>query len=252
MNKNKIAIYFVHIQKTAGTSLSAILKNDQSTPPCLRIGGFKQYFLNSFSDSDKYDNAILGFHYYYGLHQANWKHLLGINKHTYITLLRDPIERAISYYYYVKRQRPKKYEHPSYKSAIKLDLKDFYQTGYNHVYQTGYDNVQTKMLSGIQSKNVQKCNQQMLEKAQKNLANSFAVCGITERFKETVELLNFTFNWQIDTSNLLSKKVNKQRPKSTDLSTETLASLKESHQFDLQLYDFAVQLFEKQLEQIKF
>ncbi|MDY6781479.1 MAG: sulfotransferase family 2 domain-containing protein [Cyanobacteriota bacterium] len=233
-------IYFLHIRKTAGSSFFKKVKASERAPELRSFDGFQKYFAY-FLQHPKTDlsHSIIRTHAYYGMHYFNLGHLFDSGKYTYVTILRDPIDRAISYYYYVIKERKAKYKHTDSILASAVDLKAFYQ-------RPKRDNEQTRILSGRHSKFFDKCNPWLLDTAKKHLSNNFSVVGLTERFDETVSLFNQKFDWDLN-PNVANAKVNLARPKQQQLSEEILNSLRESHKFDLELYDFAVKLFEKQL-----
>lgn len=238
-NKN-LTVYFLHLRKTAGTSLNKIISASSNAPPILSTDSFRDYLSYSFSNKENSPgNLIVRTHSYYGIHAMNFNHLFNPDKYTYITILRDPIERAISYYFYVRRDRPKKYEHPASKFARQVDIKEFYQ-------YSKRDNEQTRILSGYPSKFFDRCNSWLLERAKSNLMKHFSVVGVTERFDETVALINRKFDWNLDL-NVPRAKVNKARPKKEELSKETINYIQNCHQFDTEIYQFARQIFEEQL-----
>src|SRR5438128_2361305 len=76
----------------------------------------------------------IGGHLYYGLHE----HL--VQTSCYLTLLRDPIERMVSLYYYCRR-RP---DLPLHGDAMRLSL-----TGFLRRATPSAGNVQTRFLSGV-------------------------------------------------------------------------------------------------------
>ena len=237
-------IYFLHIRKTGGTSLLKTIKRSPLASRVIHIKGFQTYFYDSlFKPQESQESSIIQTHSYYGIHSMNWKHLLNSQKYTYITLLRDPIERAISYYFYVKRDRPERYENGLYKTAKKYNIEDFYRL-------PKMDNGQTRILSGLPSKYFESCHPWLLKQAQKNLTNGFTAIGITERFAETLELIKQTFDWPLKNQAIRAKH-NKNKPKRESLSPQVIQALRETHQLDLELYQFAQELFEKQLKAIK-
>ncbi|MGK7943896.1 MAG: sulfotransferase family 2 domain-containing protein [Microcystaceae cyanobacterium] len=246
MSNQQKTVYFLHLRKTAGTSLAKAINSATTSPSLVSVDNWKDYFLSLyFSQQPSFDGKIIRTHSFYGIHLMNARHLISKKRYTYLTILRDPIERAISYYYYVKREREPRYKHPHADLANRLEIEDFYQ-------KPGLKNEQTRIIAGIASKRLKtwkKGNSLLLAMAKSHLANQFAVVGITERFNETIDLINQTFNWKLP-NDAPSKKVNQSRPKQDELSAETLNSLRESHQLDLELYQFAKQLFEKQLDRL--
>ncbi|MEM1369553.1 MAG: sulfotransferase family 2 domain-containing protein [Cyanobacteria bacterium P01_H01_bin.15] len=242
--QNKLAqfsegsIYFIHIRKTAGRSLASVLNKADRQRKNARVDNTKQYFFQCCQNPGQFKNSIIGTHFNYGLHLGNFRHLLGLEKYAYVTILRDPVERAISFYYYILRERPAEYEHPLFKKAKECGLKEF--------YEWGVQNIQVKHL----------CNPNFfsnpslatkVEQAKYNLEHKFAYFGISEYFSDSVRLLNHVFGWNYPLSDLPTKNKNAQRPEQENISAETLDYLREVHQPEYEVYDFAVKLFKERV-----
>jgi hypothetical protein len=82
----------------------------------------------------------------------------------------------------------------------------------------------------------------MLERAKTNLA-SFAVVGLTERFEESLILLQHAFGWPLHC--FPARNVGENRPRRTEVGEEAMKAIEDCNRFDLDLYRFACGLFER-------
>ncbi|MGI9627068.1 MAG: sulfotransferase family 2 domain-containing protein [Longimicrobiales bacterium] len=158
------------------------------------------------------------------------------NPVTRITLLRDPIERVVSEYFFVLRSPG----HPKYPviHGQKMTLDDVLA---ERVLDEA-DNGQTRILCGIGQKDVPygACTPDMLQMAQDNL-DRFAVVGVTERFDEVVGVLSERFGWKLPRYE--DRNVTAGRPKVEDLPSRTQELLQESSKLDLELYRGVLERF---------
>lgn len=85
-------IIFLHIPKTAGSSLRQIVEQEYPGDDCLSIYTHRTpEFLASIQEDVPKAKAIYG-HFSYGIHE-----FLGIHGR-YVTFVRNPINRVLSYY----------------------------------------------------------------------------------------------------------------------------------------------------------
>lgn len=224
---------FLHIPKTAGTSFRRILERLYLPEERLnfpgQIPGMER--LNALSDEERADIRLVTGHFRFGLHQ----HLTGHSE--YITFLREPAERLISYYYYVK-QNPK---HRIYDLVANLSLYEFVTT----IHRTDVRNAHICMISGI--KGEQKV---MLENAIAHVEQYFSFVGIVEYFQES--LLLFQNEKQLPTSTLYYHVSNrtKNRPKVQELDSKTLTAIQEINAGDYIFYELMKKRFKEKYEQI--
>lgn len=155
----------------------------------------------------------------------------------FFTLLRDPVERAISHYYHYRR----KTTDPIHALAMQSTLTEWVSTR----GLVEMDNGQTRRLAGEMSLPCGRVTVQMLERAKLNLAEKFTVVGLTERFEESLVLLHRAFGWPLYRVN--SRNVGNDRPPRTGVSEETLEAIEKHNRFDLELYRFGTALFEDAL-----
>jgi hypothetical protein len=231
MNSNSLII-FTHIPKTAGTSfLKTVVEPNIPESQIYHYGDIKKFFV------EQHDYTLVEGHVPYGLHYFTNRPV------KYITFLRNPIERAVSYYYFIKDSDVNVYKHPLRDYADSVSLKEFYE---NKKFQ----NQQTRFLAGFLSDRLYAINSYLslekviLDKAVNHLLNYYCF-GILERFEQSIALFQERLEWPKTVKVAHQKKTNK-RPKLADLDKATLHSLKEAHILDLYLYDFAVKYFDDQ------
>ena len=133
-------VIFLHLPKAAGTTLKDILRRQYQPNEVYELDGTQ--FIQAQEDFKQLDQAekakikILMGHMYFGLHQFL------DSPATYITMLREPIDRVISYYYFVKKLS----SHEDYEliKAKNITLKEYCQMGRENMC-----NGQTRFLAGI-------------------------------------------------------------------------------------------------------
>jgi len=226
-------VIYVHIPKTAGTTFYSILdRNFESAGTYLyRLTEGTEQLTNLPADQRDRLQLIRG-HLPYGIHRCLSQPV------EYITILREPIERTISHYYYVLRNPT----HRHYQRVVseKMGIRE-YVLG---CLIKELDNGQVRLISGdgFQAP-FGKCGRELLDQAKHNLQHSFSVVGLTERFDETVLLMARRFGWK--KTHYVRQNVTDKRPAREQLDSETLDAVKAINTLDLELYAFAKTLFER-------
>jgi hypothetical protein len=171
-------------------------------------------------------------HLYFGFHRC----IPGAS--TYITFLRRPVERVLSFYYYA-RSTPDHYLYSQLVSK-RLDLK----TALARELTSELCNGQTRQLAGDEWEDPQRVvTRAALERAQANLTH-FRVVGLLEEFDASLLLLRRAFDWQLPF--YVRENVTKERPDETFLDAETRGLIEEANRLDLELYEYTRSLFAEQ------
>jgi hypothetical protein len=150
---------------------------------------------------------------------------------TYITVLREPVDRVISAFYFMRSYML----HPSYWQFRRDNwtLEDF-------VRRSPRENVQSKILAGVEYNSP--CTEEIFEQAKENVFRHFSLVGLSERFEESLALMKLRFGWKLQRYSRFN--VTRTRPTKRDLPQSTLDLIVEKNSFDLALYEFAAKLFE--------
>ncbi|PLX03002.1 MAG: hypothetical protein C0594_11305, partial [Marinilabiliales bacterium] len=155
----------------------------------------------------------------------------------YITFLRKPESRIISYYYYVLN-------HPKHRlyDTIKNNnwtLLDFVI----NCNEGDVNNCQVRWISGIDDK-----PHLMLEKALENIEKHFTFVGCIELFDESLILLKNTLNFNklyYKSLNITNNKPNKQ-----EIPTETISIINQHNDADNKLYSYVFKRLQSKISDI--
>lgn len=234
-------LIFLHIPKTAGSTLHKIIGRQYKPKSIFSINGERaQESIAEFknlSESQRSEIQVLKGHMRFGLHEYLPQ------SSSYITVLRDPVDRVISHYYYVLR-KPNHYLHNQITSK-NMSLKDYVSSGITKEL----DNSQTRLISSTAA-NIPygECSAEVLESAKKNIQENFAVVGLADEFDKTLILLKRAFKWK--TPFYIKANITKNRPLKEDISKETLNAIEKYNELDIELFSDVKQRFDKQINQL--
>ncbi len=247
MSEPPILIH-LHIPKNAGTTLSRMLKVHLLLHPPTRVLHHEQmlgYYtvlgptenrlrrIESATEKERGRIRFFEAHCGYGVHKRLPR------TSAYLTVVRDPVDRVLSVFYFMKQQGlltadaeigPWLDEHPA-----------------DVVWHV--DNGQVRYLASddgrILDGPIGSIGRDELEKAKARLENDIAVVGLVERFDETVVLLREALGWsglKYATSNVTRKR------KAKDAVADNVRGLiLERSELDAELFEFAKELFERRV-----
>jgi hypothetical protein len=223
---------FLHIEKTAGTSLVSYIKDSvgennfyYTRPELLNDKKIVEQELNQYE-------ALAG-HIRYEQITKNYEDVFKI------TFLRHPIERILSFYYYAKEVHETK-DHITIQSK-KLDLLDF--------LDYCKEKNDRRFINGMTFKLANSCLQtEELSSAKKNLLDIDFI-GIQENFDESLSLLSYLTGWKpVDVVPTTNRT--KQRSNKNELSNDIINKIKEINKDDFELYDYGLKLFHQKRKDV--
>jgi hypothetical protein len=217
---------FLHVPKTAGSSIRTLLKQNYAAESMIGFSGELKplAWYRSAPPEFKHRHTLVHGHFPYGLHE-------GVPAYTYFTFLRDPVDRHFSDFHFLKRYEP----HPMHARIASGEIglaewADIFER------QPMYRNIITGYVSGEGAE--RQSDRASLERAKFNLLRDFTFCGLTERFDESVLILARRLGWL--SVFYLTKNVSTDRVVPDDLRQRTRANL----ELDEELYAFARREFD--------
>jgi hypothetical protein len=263
-------LVFVHIPKTAGTTVTKVLSLNEPGERTRALGNvFKggggvkrgarfERLRDEKGMSQLQDVRVITGHVPLGIRERLPKD----REVRCVTFLREPADRTLSHYFQIRRtaerdraqgrDRPKRGSLGLTALPPKPTLADMLDGGYVH------DNLQTRMLSGLPEP-FGEVTDEMLEKAKRNLSEEFVFFGLVERFDESLLLakrrlgLGSVF-YKASGSGASSGRVNTGRPRGDEIPKKLLRAAEDCNRYDIELYRYAKELFNEapDLEELEF
>jgi hypothetical protein len=251
--------YFLHIPKTAGTSLVNILENQFSADKVYNKVIWPELFTDLPLEFDSFD--LFRGHFGY------WMCDLLPRKPKIITMIRKPLEQILSLYEHQRRsfdeddfsmlkskdesilevlkdgpRRRRLANHQTRNITLAINKQEIFNilNKNKKIEQSDFKEIQPRL--------PQKTGKELLEIAKKRIS-SFEFVGITEKFEESLQLLYFTFGWYplryVPKENVASKRVTFD-----SLDDEIKIELKKATRLDESLYNFGIEIFESRYSQM--
>ncbi len=233
-------IVFNHIPKTAGSTLRRILSRIYPANQIFEIDGRRiRNSCREYVEMSKWQRSeyrlIMG-------HGTQYLALAVPEPNAWFTVLREPVDRTISDFFWVKRDQANRLHRVL--DIHNMTLKEYVE----HPACFRARNIQVQYISGWGPEEVESDTYSALEAAKKCLSERYAVLGLIERFDETLLLLWQAFNWwplyYPSAANVTSK-----RPSREQLDCETCAAIERQNAADIELYRYGKNLFEQTLHE---
>ena len=227
MNIMKDLFIHLHIPKTGGTTLRDIIQRQYRSEKILMIPKLEESenILKEVSTSQINQLKLIQGHLKYGLH--NHFH----RRAKYFAIIRDPISRVLSTYFYVLSQK----NNPQNLSTSnnQMTIYDFVQSGVNPFLING----QTQLISGktgeIDNPIIE--SEELFSLAKENIENDFLFLGITEMFDETILILKNMLGWHMPYYSIANRT--KKKPNYDAVNPTIISFIKEHNQLDIKLYN---------------
>ena len=221
-------IIFNHLPKCGGSSLNVYLEKHYPLRKTFSIDG--SHPLESVGQFKKMD---IGKRYSYDLVKGHLAHELINHAHPEclnVTVLREPVDRIISHYYFVKRKKG----HYLHNVVTKSDmgLEEYVTSGVSDELQNWY----TSHFSGLSVEEVIRNPEEAVDVAVNVVLGKYDIVGFLDDFdKFSMDLkkqANFIFSLQSQRSN-----VTKGRPSMEEISTSVIEIIKETNRLDIEFYN---------------
>jgi len=220
-------LLFMHIPKCGGTTLRTILRSWFEPTEAIAVSTESPQTITTFKQREDYDSIRLIYgHFKYSENIHDY-----IPDSSYFTLVRDPIERAISTYFYVK-QTP---AHRLHEAAQNLSVEDFYEECLRPAR-----NCMTNFISGVSYE--LDSTPESLHIAKEHIENKFLVVGTVEQFDQSILLLRRKLEKPIP----VYRRENLSQ-KDFDFSDSLKSRIREDNEYDYALYDYVNQRLHEQI-----
>ena len=224
---------FLHIPKTAGTTLShLIMRNHQ---PARVLLAHNSNIMTTPGLLTKAGNLPVAVSGHTRIDAMVYQALQSRKRFIHFTVLRHPVDRCVSYYHFVRR-RP---HHPSHKDLINLSLRQAVRK--NRYGEFG--NLQSRFLLGGKPPQNTDENYAMACEA---LTQRFSLVGIQEAFDGFVLMLHQLLHF----NEIFIPPRNTNADKKPEISAEDRQLLENQNALDMRVYDFARALYYRRAQEL--
>lgn len=233
MSGNKLV--FLHLPKTGGSTIRYILKKMYLPSESFFINGDKdKEVFNKMSNANKIKLKLIAGHF-----GMNFMNMIPL-PFSIFTMIRDPVERIVSYYRYVNRT-PAHFQYPLLQEE-NMGLVE-YAIGN---YHKDLDNAIVRLYCSRDFP-IDGCQDSDLESAKFHLKTKVDCFGVTERFDESLQMFKKVLGWaEIP----VYVKINVSPEDEIVIDNQIRNSIIEKNIFDYQLYQWVLEEFNNMMRMI--
>lgn len=230
---NTKTVIFLHIPKTGGRSLQNILLRKYSPREVVTDAHKKLDEIAEWPEERKRRIRYLQGHFIYGAHKVLPQEC------SYITMLREPVDRVISHYYFIKRSS----SHPLHDVVVKpnMNLEEYVASG----VCDEVSNDQARLVAGVR-RNSPVDVEEMLRMAKENIDSKFLVAGLLEEFNKTLMLLKSRLGLRNIFYGVRNQTIG--RPLKEQIPKHILNLIYEQNYADIELYAYAKERLAETIE----
>lgn len=232
---------FLHIPKAGGNSLLDFLKPNYAAESHFDVSQGLRYVerideLQRMPPDQQKQVRFISGHLPYGIHRF----LPQTSR--YITVLRDPIDRVVSHYYFVRQNR----KHPLHDAVMSknMSVADYVTSGLSGELNNGMVRLICGRASSDSLRGHEPCEAGDLELAKQHLRDSFEVVGLLEQIDATQQLLSRVFGWPKRAS--VQKNKTKARKSTASLKRREREVIASQNTMDIELYRWSAERFNNQ------
>jgi hypothetical protein len=233
-------LVFIHIPKAGGNTLHDVIKRNYNEVECYHTHQYGVSYkeeVKQFKESSKEKRDDLKYirgHIGFGLHNV-------LGDSSYVTMLRDPVDRVISHYYYILYNRR---DTDLYRQIKDKTLEEF-------VKSDSRSNLQTRFLAAkdglpIMEADNKELSGKHLKRAKYHLKDHFSFVGLLNKFDTSLLLLKEILG--LDNVCYIRKNKTRKRKRKDEISSTIRKVVLENNRLDMELYKYAENLFEKQVK----
>lgn len=228
-------VRFLHIPKTAGMSLHELIVENADAPvfridpaPGRRIADW-----NASTDDERSAFAAVSGHF-------AWGHLAEVSRPTItLTVVRDAVRRVESMWRFAAVYEPHELHE---RIAAGLDLR----RGIEDEVALMLNDGQTRLLSGVWGDvGFGEIDRTHLDRAVEVLRRPDVLCGLAERFDESIDLFGRELGWTVRSAPHVNATTS--TPHRSDVDAETAEAVAEVNRFDRQLVRIAAEILDERL-----